>query len=197
MDLNEGRWLNEPASWAVEGGTLRATTGARTDFWRETFYGFTRDSGHFLAFPAPDAFTATVRLVGAFETLYDQAGLMLRQGEQHWLKCGVEFTDGRLHLSTVVTDRRSDWSMTPSPHGPDTALWLRLTLSDGAVRIQASFDGRDWSMLRLAPFAATSDGGGGLEVGPMLCSPERAGLEVTFTDFAIGPPITTGLHEPG
>jgi regulation of enolase protein 1 (concanavalin A-like superfamily) len=27
-------------------------------------------------------------------------------------------------------------------------------------------------------------------VGVMCCSPERAGLEATFRDFRIGPPIT-------
>jgi len=28
-----------------------------------------------------------------------------------------------------------------------------------------------------------------VEVGVMCCSPERAGLEATFRDFRIGPPI--------
>ena len=45
-------------------------------------------------------------------------------------------------------------------------------------------------MLRLAylPERATA------LVGPMCCSPERAGLEVRFADFRIGEPIPRALH---
>ena len=31
-------------------------------------------------------------------------------------------------------------------------------------------------------------------VGPMCCSPERAGLEVRFADLRIGDPIPRDLH---
>jgi regulation of enolase protein 1 (concanavalin A-like superfamily) len=41
-------WLNEPPFWAVEGADLVVRSGARTDFWQGTFYGFRRDNGHFL-----------------------------------------------------------------------------------------------------------------------------------------------------
>jgi regulation of enolase protein 1 (concanavalin A-like superfamily) len=44
---------------------------------------------------------------------------------------------------------------------------------------------RPWQLLRLGylDLPATVD------VGVMCCSPERAGLEATFRDFRIGPPI--------
>jgi uncharacterized protein len=29
-------WLNEPPEWREQAGVLTVTTGARTDFWRET-----------------------------------------------------------------------------------------------------------------------------------------------------------------
>ena len=32
-------------------------------------------------------------------------------------------------------------------------------------------------------------------VGPMACSPERAGFEVTFSDYTCGPAIPRALHE--
>lgn len=40
------RWLNEPASWEGDERDLSLKTDGNTDFWRETFYGFVRDSGH-------------------------------------------------------------------------------------------------------------------------------------------------------
>ncbi|TIT38870.1 MAG: DUF1349 domain-containing protein, partial [Mesorhizobium sp.] len=34
-----------------------------------------------------------------------------------------------------------------------------------------------------------------VDVGMMCCSPQREGFEVTFSDFAIGPPIARELHD--
>jgi uncharacterized protein len=32
-------------------------------------------------------------------------------------------------------------------------------------------------------------------VGPMCCTPERAGLEVRFSDFSVTPPAGRALHD--
>jgi len=188
--LDKGHWLNPPASWSIEEGRLTATTGAKTDFWQKTFYGFKRDDGHFLGIDTPDAFTASVHVSGKFEQLYDQAGLMLRADHETWIKTGVEFTDGHLHLSAVVTKGASDWSVT-LPSEPINDFWLRLTAKEDAVRIQFSLDGKTWPLLRLAAFPTDRR----LQVGPMLCSPERGGLEVAFDHFCLTAPIQTDLHD--
>nr|WP_231748150.1 MULTISPECIES: DUF1349 domain-containing protein [unclassified Gluconobacter] len=86
------------------------TTDKGTDFWRETFYGFTHDSGHFYGMPAPSSFTAQLRIRAEYEKLYDQAGLMIRIDEKHWVKAGIELSDGRAMLSSVLTNGRSDWA---------------------------------------------------------------------------------------
>ncbi|MBY4610987.1 DUF1349 domain-containing protein [Rhizobium sp. 9T] len=190
IDFNDGKWLNEPESWQVDATGLTLTTGEKTDFWRETYYGFTRDSGHFLAFPTADSFTAQIRVQGEFRTLYDQAGLMVRLDENRWVKTGVEFTDGEALLSTVVTNSKSDWSVS-QPFKELEDFRIRVTVANGALRIQASRDGSFWPLLRLAPFPAA----GQYEVGPTACTPERSGLPVRFSEFAIGPAITTDLHD--
>ncbi len=190
IDFRNGTWLNEPASWSAEGNILTMTTDAKTDFWRETHYGFTRDSGHFLGVDAGESFTAKVRVRGKFRTLYDQAGLMVRIDKNTWVKTGVEFTDGALFLSTVVTVGKSDWSVSqPFPGLED--FYIRVTVNKGAMRVQASSDGKLWPLLRLAPFPATSR----YLVGPTACTPERSGLTVEFSEFWIGPPLTTDLHD--
>lgn len=106
-------WFNEPSQSSIVDGSLHAVTKSKTDFWRKTFYGFTRDDGHFLYGDVSGDFTAEVTISGSYETLYDQSGLMLRVDEEQWLKAGVEYTDGAMHLSTVVTRGFSDWSMIP------------------------------------------------------------------------------------
>jgi uncharacterized protein len=190
VDFRDGRWLNEPAHCHVGETGLRLTTDAKTDFWRETHYGFVRDSGHFLGFPAADGFTATLRVEGVFETLYDQAGLMVRIDEMRWVKAGVEFTDGARFLSVVVTDGRSDWSVS-QPFEVLGDFRIRATVQRGAMRIQASRDGTFWPLLRLAPIAVADR----YLVGPMACTPERSGLGVRFSEFDLAPATTKDLHD--
>ena len=183
-------WLNEPPFHRIDGGTLHAVTGDQTDFWRITSYGFIRDSGHFLGRAVEGDFTAQIHVRGDFRELYDQAGLMVRIDERRWIKAGVEFSDGQSMLSTVLTNELSDWATMPAPALPD-GFWLRVTVANGAIRVQYSADGKVWPLLRLAPFPAAER----YLVGPMCCTPERAGLTVVFTEFVVGPALERGLHD--
>jgi regulation of enolase protein 1 (concanavalin A-like superfamily) len=183
-------WLNEPPVWSAEGDGLRLRTGRETDFWRETFYGFTRDSGHAWLRPVTGDFTAEVTVHGDYETLYDQAGLMLRIDAATWIKTGIEYTDGLMHFSVVVTRGVSDWSVIPLPNAkPSDDVNVRLTRHGDAVRVQFSVAGSPWQMARLCPFSV-----GDAQIGMMACSPQRAGFEARFTGFSVGPAISRELH---
>src|SRR4051794_17307015 len=59
--FEECRWHNEPDRWAVTPEGLTVTTNQGTDFWRETYYGFTRNSGHFFGREVFGGFTASLR----------------------------------------------------------------------------------------------------------------------------------------
>lgn len=190
IDFRRGQWLNRPATSAVSEHSLTMTTEQKTDFWRETHYGFTRDTGHFLGVATADGFTATIRIQGEFRSLYDQAGLMVRIDEKRWVKTGLEFTDGHAFLSTVVTDGKSDWSVS-QPFKALEDFYIRVTLSNGAMRIQASRDGSFWPLLRLAPFPVVDT----YQVGPTACTPERSGLVVRFSEFTINPATSKDLHD--
>jgi regulation of enolase protein 1 (concanavalin A-like superfamily) len=183
LGRSDGVWLNEPERWAAEGDGLQIATDKATDFWCETHYGFNRDSGHFLGFPTGEAFTAELRVQTDFQELYDQAGIMVRIDAQHWVKAGIEFSDGRAMLASVLTDERSDW--TTAPYGHDASdFWVRATVDNGVLRLQVSADGKLWPLMRLAPFPKASS----YLVGPMACTPERDGLKVLFTTFRLSSP---------
>lgn len=188
--LANGIWLNEPQVWREADGVLEVTTDARTDFWRETHYGFTRDSGHLLAVTTAGEFTAQLRVQASYEQLYDQAGIMVRLNAERWLKAGIELSDGHAMLSSVLTNGRSDWATGPYA-GDASDFWMRVTVSRGVLRVQVSADGVLWPLVRLAPFpeAATC------QVGPMCCTPERAGLKVRFSEFRLSPPLGKALHD--
>ena len=183
-------WLNPPLEEKRAESALTVKTRGATDFWQQTFYGFRRHSGHFLHRKVSGDFTASAKFIGRYEALYDQAGLMIRADESHWVKTGIEYTDGERHLSAVVTNDFSDWSVLPYRHARDEVS-IRLTRHGEAIRIQFEDPGTgQWQMLRLAYLKPTAE----LQVGLMCCSPEREGFEVTFRDFEIGLPIERALH---
>lgn len=186
------RWLNEPPSWQAFGDGVSLVTGAQTDFWQDTFYGFRRDNGHALLRPVSGDFSASATIRGDYEHLYDQAGMMLRADAGCWVKTGIEFTDGLMHFSTVVTlAGRSDWSVIPLPDAEtDAGLHVRLTRHGDAIRVQYALGSSSWRMARLAPFPQVE-----AAVGLMACSPQRAGFRARFADFEVGPPISRQLHD--
>jgi len=183
-------WLNPPPHHVSGDGTLHVRTGKETDFWRETFYGFRRDNGHFLHRPVAGDFSAEVTIQGDYKVLYDQAGLMVRLGETHWIKAGIEYTDGRAYFSVVVTNDTSDWSLVGIPAGPQ-GVRIRLTRHAEAIRVQY-LDAADggWKPVRLAYFPPSAS----VDIGMMCCSPQREGFEATFRDFIVGPAIARELH---
>lgn len=185
------QWLNPPPRWSGDALALEIETGAGTDFWRDTFYGFVRDSGHAWLAPVAGDFSLSVRFTGGYETLYDQAGLMLRLDETAWIKAGIEYTDGVMHFSVVVTGPRSDWSVVPLPEATAaTEIAARLTRHGDAVRVQYAVGDGPWRMARLAPFPDAP-----ARAGIMACSPERGGFLARFRGLEIGPPIERRLHD--
>ena len=185
-----GTWLNKPRRFDIDGDALNMTTDKGTDFWRETFYGFTRDSGHFLGMQAGDRFTAQLRIQGQYEKLYDQAGVMVRVDGKRWVKAGIELSDGRAMLSSVLTNGRSDWATGPYEANPRD-FWMRATVEKGVLRLQVSADGKTWPLVRLAPFPVADH----YLVGPMACTPDREGLRVRFSEWRLTLPLGKGLHD--
>ena len=190
--MGEGfEWINEPPRWSGDAARLELETGDRTDFWRETFYGFTRTSGHAWVAQVPGDFTVSARFTGRYEQLYDQAGLMVLGAGDAWMKTGIEFTDGIMHFSVVLSAPRSDWSVIPLPDATaETEIGVRVTRRGDSLQIRYAVGAGPWRMARLAPFPA-----GPARAGLMACSPERGGFQATFTDLVLGPALSDPLHE--
>ncbi len=188
IDLSAAKWLNEPPDWSLDGGVLSLTTGEKTDFWQGTLYNFHRDNGHALLSPVEGDFTAVLTFEGDYQTLYDQAGMMLRVDAANWIKLGIEYTDGATNFSIVVTRGQSDWSVVQMPtiSGPQQ---VRLTRVGDAVA--AHFHtGEEWRLLRVADFMATA----AARIGPMACSPQREGFQARFLSMTVKPPIDDPVH---
>jgi regulation of enolase protein 1 (concanavalin A-like superfamily) len=188
--FDQCNWYNEPSRWTLSPTQLSVVTDQATDFWRKTHYGFTRHSGHLFGHTTSGDFTASVRVRGDYESLYDQAGLMVLIDDENWAKAGVEMSDGEAMISSVVTVRDSDWA-TGVFRGDASDFWIRATVNDSVLRIQVSADGRRWPLVRLCPFPRSAH----YVVGSMCCTPEREGLSVLFSDFTVEQPNQKNLHD--
>ena len=185
---HEGRWLNPPPALDVDGGHVRVTVAQGSDFWRHTSYGFVRDSGHARLQPFPDGSAVEVSFLLDYEGRFDQAGLLVRADEAHWVKAGVEVSDGLPQVGAVVTDGSSDWSVAPVPAWAGQEVTVRASRSGDALTVRARCDG-GWQLVRLAPI----DPGLTWSAGPYCCAPERSGLVVTVTAVRTGA-ADTALH---
>jgi uncharacterized protein len=174
-------WYNEPPQWNEENGVISVTSAPKTDFWRKTHYGFIRDNGHFYARAVEGNFVAQVKIVGQYNALYDQAGLMIRLDETTWMKCGVELVNGVQQASVVVTRDFSDWSVIPMPQNPP-AFWLQVTRINEAFEVRYSLDGQSYQMMRHCYLTEEPS----LEVGIMTCTPDGdEGFSTEFSEFSI------------
>ena len=168
-------WLNEAPTWHADGDRVIMTAAPGSDFWQKTHYGFQRDNGHFYYQEVSGNFTLEAQVLGSYRDLYDQAGLMVRIDAANWIKTGIEFVQGRQLVSAVVTREFSDWSVVPLPGNPP-AIRMRLKREGDTVEIAYSFDGAEYTMLRLAYFPP----GVPVQAGLMCAAPDGGGFAVEF-----------------
>ena len=169
------QWLNEPPEWSEQGDTMVVRSASMTDFWRVTAQDVVKDSGHFYYERRTGDFQVDVRVGGESTGFWDQAGLMIRMNEKHWIKCSREFFDGRQHACVVVTHEFSDWSIVPLAVDPEW-LWLRIELKGTTVAVYYALDGEDYRLMRLAYLAPAEAVG----VGLLCASPEGPGFRAVY-----------------
>ncbi|CAH0718609.1 unnamed protein product, partial [Brenthis ino] len=174
--LSSFKWLNEPSEWCFENNILTLKTENETDFWQGTWYNSFVNTGHVYGVELQDDFTLEVCVEAKFESLNDQAGLMLYVDEKHWLKAGIEYNKDQPMIGSILTNEVSDWA-TGVFQGDPSKFWLRLTKLGNVVCVKYSTDNICWNSLRLSTFPICDK----YFVGPMSCTPQRGGLIVRFS----------------
>ena len=184
-----GAWTTLPVAAEEAGGRLLVTAAEGSDAWRHTSYGFVHDDAHALLEDWDRGQAIEVAFTAAFEAQFDQAGLMIRVDDEHWIKAGVEFADGAPQLGAVVTAGKSDWSVAPVPEWAGAEVTIRASRLGDAVIIRARAGEEPWRLVRLAPLDPDADA----KAGPYCCAPSRAGLTVEFTSWRLSEP-DSDLH---
>lgn len=181
ISWDRGAWTNPPVRALQDGGTLVVEAVEGSDAWRTTSYGFVHDTEHALLADFPREHAVEVDLDVDFTGQFDQAGLFLRDDDEHWIKAGLEYSDGVLQAGAVVTWPKSDWSVAPVPDWNGHTVTVRASRSGDAVTIRARRDDEAWQFLRVFPVPEEAE----LRAGPYLCAPTRAGLTVRFRSWRL------------
>ncbi|MDQ1857114.1 MULTISPECIES: DUF1349 domain-containing protein [unclassified Chryseobacterium] len=180
QSLEKMNWFNEPEKWEIKNNSLSMFVTPRSDYWRISHYGFTVDDAPFYYATYGGEFEAKVKITGSYKARFDQMGLMLRIDQEHYIKAGVEFVDGKYNLSTVVTHHKSDWSVITLEKTPP-ALWIKAVRRLDAVEIFYSFDDKNYIMMRNAPLQDNIP----VMVGLMAACPDGEGFNAVFENFRV------------
>lgn len=180
QSLEKMQWFNEPEKWEVKNNTLNMQVTPKSDYWRISHYGFTVDDAPFYYATYGGEFEVKVKITGNYKTRFDQMGLMLRIDAERWIKAGVEFVDNKFNVSTVVTDKKSDWSVLQLEKTP-SFIWIKAVRRLDAVEFFYSLDDKDYIMIRNAPFQDNIP----VMVGLMAASPDGDGFNAKFENFKV------------
>lgn len=178
--LEKLQWFNEPEKWEVKNNSLSMFVTPKTDYWRISHYGFTVDDGPFYYGTYGGEFEAKVKLTADYKARFDQTGLMIRLNEKQWIKAGVEFVDGVMNVSAVVTDTKSDWSVL-SLGKKVPFVWVKAVRRLDAIELFYSLDDKNYVMYRNAPFKDNIP----VQVGVMAASPDGEGFNAQFDGFSV------------
>ena len=178
--LEKMNWFNEPEDWKIIGDKLTMTVTPHSDYWRISHYGFTVDDAPFYYTEYGGEFEAKIKVTGDYKVRFDQAGMMIRIDHENYIKCGIEFVEGKYNLSTVVTHHTSDWSVIELDR-PIEALWLKAVRRLDAIEIFYSLDGKEYHMMRNAWMEANRP----VKIGMFAASPDGEGFKASFSDFKV------------
>ncbi len=178
--LEKMQWFNEPEQYEIKNGTLTMDVPAQCDYWRVAHYGFTVDDGPFLYGMYGGEFEAKVKVSGDYKVRFDQAGMMIRIDKDNYMKCGIEYVDGKFNISTVVTHNTSDWSLIRLDK-PVDYIWLKAVRRKDAIEVFYSFDDKEYTMMRTLWMQQNTP----VMVGLMAACPDGNGFRAKFSDFHV------------
>jgi hypothetical protein len=174
-------WHNEPAEWSQLRTTVTMRTPPGTDFWRKTGTDTIIDNAPFYYLEVEGDFEVRVKVRANYDNPDDQAGIMVRQDEENWIKLGIQMVGDVPHMCSTITHDWSDWSMHPLPHLPDF-MWVHAKKIGDGLEVYISEDSFDWMQIRQGDIVDDDI----LQVGLYCASPNSDdGFDVRFEDFMI------------
>ncbi|PGH26899.1 hypothetical protein AJ80_01482 [Polytolypa hystricis UAMH7299] len=133
---------------------------------------------------------ASAHINADWTSLYDQGGLILvlnrADGARKWIKTGIEFVNGKPHVSTVAKDTWADWSLLPIPADSHAATIEMAKEEDGSLWIYL-VSGVQRAPIREVTWAFLEEDTTECWVGAYVAKPaaEAGDLVVAFKQFKV------------
>ena len=178
QSLTSMQWFNEPEHWEIKGNSLTMDVPAHCDYWRISHYGFTVDDAPFFYATYGGEFEAKVKISGDYKVRFDQACMMIRIDKENYLKAGIEYVDGKDHLSCVVTHHTSDWSVIELDR-PVDYVWIKAVRRLDAIEVFYSFDDKSYTLMRNCWMQDNTP----VKVGLAAACPDGDGFSAHFDSF--------------
>ena len=185
FDVSKLVWTRAPQHFVISPERIEIETVPHTDLWQRTYYHFRNDNAPVLQMTTDSQYFSFVVKTdfAASHHRFDQCGIVLYLDSENWLKGSIEYENERFaHLGSVVTNQGySDWATTAI--GADVKeIWYRLSRREDDFRIECSFDGKNFSQMRICHMPAAT---GKVPFGIYACSPENSSFTAVFSEFEI------------
>lgn len=86
-----------------------------TDCWRMTGTDECVNNAPFYFLEVEGDFEVRCKVKANYESPDDQAGVMIREDKENWIKCGIQMVGDIPHMCATVTHDYSDMSLHPLP----------------------------------------------------------------------------------
>ncbi|OEU15236.1 DUF1349-domain-containing protein [Fragilariopsis cylindrus CCMP1102] len=174
-------WHHEPEEWAQHRTTVQMRVPPGTDCWRMTGTNECVNNAPFYFLEVEGDFEVRCKVKANYESPDDQAGVMIREDEENWIKCGIQMVGDIPHMCATVTHDYSDMSLHPLPHLPEY-MWVHAKKIGDGLEVYISEDSFDWMQIRQGDITDDAI----LQIGLYAASPESDdGFEVSFEDFMV------------
>lgn len=174
-------WLSEPEEWSQHKTTVEMRAPSGTDFWRMTGTDVCVDNAPFYFLEIEGDFEVRCRVKANYESADDQAGIMVREDEDNWVKFGIQLIDDVPHMCATITHDYSDMSMHPLPHLAEY-MWVHAKKIGDGLEVYISEDSHDWMQIRQGDINPDAIH----QIGLYAASPcSEEGLLAKFEDFMV------------
>jgi regulation of enolase protein 1 (concanavalin A-like superfamily) len=177
--FENGKWLNKPRRSILSGECMTIRPEQHTDFWKKTSNGKESDNGHFMYLNFECGFELEAEVVLSGEVKGDEAGLMIRIDENHWIKTALQFINEMTYqVKVVVTNCGFSDESTHLIHLPKE---VRLKVGKDAddYYVEVYFNER-WTQLRVCHLIKESEF---VAAGIFACSPRGEDVSAKFSQI--------------
>jgi regulation of enolase protein 1 (concanavalin A-like superfamily) len=142
------KWHNTPTAFEVaRRSVLTISSGAKTDWFVDSFDGTVAKNAPILSFIPGDTYAFSTKVEVQFTSKWDAGALMLWADDHHWAKLSFELSpDKRPTMVTVVTRGLSDdCNSVPLP---TNTVYLQIARTKSTYVFYYSTDGTTWNIIR-------------------------------------------------